>query len=242
MLVLSRKNKDSIRLPELDISIEILQVKGKSVRVGIDAPIEVTVLRGELEDEVAQKFSISGVSDHEVRNKLNSLNLAVAVAKKLIQKGEFHLAAEKLHNVLAEFEVASRDDESCPTTTALLVEDSDNEREMLAGFLRLHGYQVDTVVDGVEAISYLESNEKPDFILMDIRLPRMNGVETIQRIRENPAFDKVEIFAVSGESARQAGINPKKNRVAKWFQKPLQPAMLVSTINTYFSTPNYVSN
>ena len=50
MLVLSRRTKETIRFPELDITIEILQIKGSNVRVGIDAPIEISILRGELED------------------------------------------------------------------------------------------------------------------------------------------------------------------------------------------------
>ena len=49
MLVLSRRVEDSIVFPDLGIFIEILHLKGKSVRVGVDAPIEVKVLRGELE-------------------------------------------------------------------------------------------------------------------------------------------------------------------------------------------------
>ncbi len=45
MLVLSRRATDTIRLPELDVTIEVLNVRGKSVRVGIDAPVEIKVLR-----------------------------------------------------------------------------------------------------------------------------------------------------------------------------------------------------
>ena len=50
MLVLSRRTNDTICFPELDIKIEIFQVKGSTVRVGVDAPIEIKVLRGELTD------------------------------------------------------------------------------------------------------------------------------------------------------------------------------------------------
>ena len=48
MLVLSRQVNDSIFFPELNISIEILQIKGKTIRIGIDAPSEFRVIRGEL--------------------------------------------------------------------------------------------------------------------------------------------------------------------------------------------------
>lgn len=237
MLVLSRKNKESIRLPELNISIEILQVKGKSVRVGIDAPLEVTVVRGELANQTTKRISSAGLSAHDFRNKLNSFSVGISLCKKLIENGEVERAESRLQMLLDDFE---SDETNAPgqvakPTRALLVEDSDNEREMLAGFLRLHGYVVDTVADGVEAISYLESNSKPDFILMDIRMPRMNGTETIEKIRTNAEFDDVKIFAVSGTPASQAGLDEQEKSVSKWFHKPLQPAKLVRTIDSIFS-------
>lgn len=49
MLVLSRKVKQTISLPDLGIEFEILQVKGGTVKVGIQAPRDIRVVRGELE-------------------------------------------------------------------------------------------------------------------------------------------------------------------------------------------------
>ena len=48
MLVLSRKVKDRIVFPELGISIEVKEIRGKQVRVGIEAPDDIKILRGEL--------------------------------------------------------------------------------------------------------------------------------------------------------------------------------------------------
>lgn len=48
MLVLSRNNRQKIVFPTLGISVEILQIKGKTVRVGIDAPVDVPVHRNEV--------------------------------------------------------------------------------------------------------------------------------------------------------------------------------------------------
>ena len=240
MLVLSRREKDSILLPELNVAIEILNIKGKSVRVGVDAPIEIKVLRGELEKgnqgELAQAITISGVDEHEVRNKLNSLNIGVALARKLIERGEFQQAASKLADALNDIcdEPELKPDTEC---VALLVEDVDNEREMLAGFLRLHGYCVHTVSDGISALDYLENNPQPNLIMLDIGMPRMDGAELIRRIRETPSLDDVKLFAISGNTPRQANVSLEKNRIAKWFRKPLKPAKLVDEINREFRQP-----
>ena len=167
MLVLSRRSEDSINFPELDIKIEILQVKGSSVRVGIEAPIEIKVLRGELtagHPKLAKKIIVDAEEAHEMRNRLNSLTVATALTKKLLSQGKTNLAAATLNDALEGIAHLSADSEkettvSQPTNNgprALLVEDAANEREMLAGFLRLHGYNVDTVGDGIEAIEFLE--------------------------------------------------------------------------------------
>ena len=54
MLVLSRGKNQGIRFPGLGVSVEILEVAGNKVKVGVDAPMEVRILRDELlqEDEV----------------------------------------------------------------------------------------------------------------------------------------------------------------------------------------------
>ena len=242
MLVLSRRRQETIKFPELDISIEIFQVKGSTVRLGIDAPVEVKVLRGELESpdqpEVTKKILVSAKDVHDMRNKLNGLTIAAGLAKKLLALGETNVAASTLDEALESLSSPTADSltvsaDGTPTNAprALLIEDAANEREMLAGFLRLHGYAVDTVNDGVEAMEFLEENEKPDFVLVDMNMPRLDGAGVIEQIRSNVAFDKVEIFAVSGQTPKSAGVDIHKNRVADWFQKPLQPAGLVAAIH-----------
>ena len=123
-------------------------------------------------------------------------------------------------------------------TTALLVEDVTNEQEMLAGYLRLHGYQTDTVGDGLDCLDYIESNESPDFILMDMNLPRLHGADTIRKLRESPHCDDVLIYAVSGDTPESVGIDIDENRIENWFQKPLEPQLLIQELDEQFALSN----
>ena len=50
MLVLARKKGETIRLPDVDVTIHISDIRGRTVRVGIEAPEQITVIRGELEE------------------------------------------------------------------------------------------------------------------------------------------------------------------------------------------------
>ena len=241
MLVLSRRIDDAIVFPDLGISIEILQQKGNSIRVGIDAPIEVRVLRGELLDSNQKrgaKYRLTGESEHEVRNKLNSLNIASAFARQLIERGEYTLAANKLYDALVEIEGGEENanrsidvpNPDSSSLSALLVEDVENEREMLAGFLRLHGIQVSSVADAESAVSHLQNNPHPDFMMVDIGLPGISGAELISDVRSNSAYDGIKLFTISGQTPDEAKLNPSANRISKWFQKPLTPSHLISEI------------
>ena len=111
---------------------------------------------------------------------------------------------------------------------ALVVEDEPNEREMLAGFLRMHGYQVSTAADGEEAFEYLQANVDTAIVLVDMRMPRCDGATAIRRIRENRKLDEVKIYAISGSP-------PEENQSASedvngWFMKPLNPQLLIESL------------
>ena len=74
MLVLSRKLKDTIRIPDLDVTITILGVRGKTVRVGIEAPEQIKVLRGELEREF--DLPLEAVYQETYSPKIDSCEIA----------------------------------------------------------------------------------------------------------------------------------------------------------------------
>lgn len=65
----------------------------------------------------------------------------------------------------------------------LVVDDEPGVRELLKEFLETKGYVVTTASDGAEALTAFEE-QKPHLILLDINMPGMNGLGTLQRIRE----------------------------------------------------------
>ncbi|HNY65128.1 MAG TPA: response regulator [Deltaproteobacteria bacterium] len=66
----------------------------------------------------------------------------------------------------------------------LVVEDDKNIQRLLQEELTDEGYGIDIVSDGKEALAYLEgaNGQKPDLIILDLRMPRMNGFETMGNI------------------------------------------------------------
>lgn len=80
--------------------------------------------------------------------------------------------------------------------TVLVVEDFADNRFMMRRLLEMSGYRVLEAVDGKEAVEVAES-ACPDLILMDLSLPRLNGLDATRRIRELEGLARVPIVAVS---------------------------------------------
>jgi two-component system, cell cycle response regulator DivK len=78
----------------------------------------------------------------------------------------------------------------------LLVEDDDMNRDMMARHLKWEGYQVITAVNGVQAVALAQSGSI-DLILMDMRLPILNGWEATVRLKAAPATRAIPIIALT---------------------------------------------
>jgi two-component system, cell cycle response regulator DivK len=80
--------------------------------------------------------------------------------------------------------------------TILLVEDTEDNRQMMRKLLEMSGYRVVEAVNGEEAVN-VASWEKPAIILMDLSLPLIDGLAATRRIRSIPELSQVPIIAVS---------------------------------------------
>lgn len=78
----------------------------------------------------------------------------------------------------------------------LLVEDTEDNRQMMRRLLELSGYKVVEATNGKEAVE-VASRLRPRIILMDLSLPFVDGLAATRRIRVLPGLDKVPIVAVS---------------------------------------------
>ena len=249
MLVLSRGQTDKIIFPNLDITVEILRIAGNRVRVGIDAPKDVRVLRHELADKQSSAGGSARTSqlNHALCNRLNSANLALHLLQRQLDAGLAEEAETTLQKALRELDTlnetiggntAARSStaQDQPTFRALLVEDDANESELLAGYLRMSGFDVDRAVDGLQALIYLSRHRSPDIVLLDMKMPRLSGPKTVSSIRGNPTYRDVRIFAVSGTPQTECGVPTGPQGVDRWFSKPINPAELVDVINRDLAT------
>ena len=84
--------------------------------------------------------------------------------------------------------------------TVLLVEDTEDNRQMMRRLLELSGYRVVEATNGKEAVE-VASRVRPQIILMDLSLPLVDGLAATRSIRVLPGLDKVPIVAVSAHDS-----------------------------------------
>lgn len=90
--------------------------------------------------------------------------------------------------------------QSARQPTVLVVEDHDDTREMLCMLLKRWGCRVVEACNGLEAVE-VALQERPQVILMDGRLPFIDGLEATRRIREHGLWDHVKILALNGSGS-----------------------------------------
>jgi two-component system cell cycle response regulator DivK len=83
----------------------------------------------------------------------------------------------------------------------LIVEDNEDNRELAVKVLRNKGFETVTAVDGEEAIEKAVS-EKPDLILLDISLPKMDGYEVAKRLKSMEEFKEIPIVAFTAHAMK----------------------------------------
>ncbi len=247
MLVLSRKTDQKIVFPNLGVSLKLISVRGNLAKIGIEAPKDLAILREELADASANADSTPYVPRelrHDVRNSLNVIRLAVELFQQQMEAGLPDKAQSTFLKLVHQLESLDQQFGGSKTPTAptvtqkpacrvLVVDDDANERELLAGLLEISGWDVATAGDGDQAIEYLSSHALPDFVLMDMQMPRCDGAQTIRRIRNNPDMANVTVFVVSGTEPNEIWGDPgqRSRGFDRWFPKPLNPAALLQEMS-----------
>ena len=88
-------------------------------------------------------------------------------------------------------------DETTTAPLVLVAEDEEGVRAMLGIALRAAGFESILCSDGEEALKQLQDGLEPDIVLMDVRMPRMGGVELARRVRLEDRWDLIPLVAMS---------------------------------------------
>ena len=115
-----------------------------------------------------------------------------------------------------------------PPLKVLVVDDNAYNREVMGGFFRDSHHSVIYATDGLEAVESAV-RDRPDLILMDIRMPRLDGREARAAIRRNEDLDRTPVIAVTASSLRGEAPDLKR-QFDGYLRKPFLRPQLVATM------------
>ncbi len=114
----------------------------------------------------------------------------------------------------------------------LLVDDSNTVLMMERMILGRCGYDLITAADGVEALAKAQ-NDGPDLILMDVVMPRMGGLEAVQKLHEDRSTATIPVIMVTTRSEIENVEAAFQNGCAEYVTKPINGLELVTKVRSF---------
>ena len=111
--------------------------------------------------------------------------------------------------------------------TILIVDDEKDIRISLTGILEDEGYQVMTAASGVEALESARQ-DLPDLVLLDIWMPGMDGLETLEKLKI--LFPQVTVIMISGHGTIETAVRSTKLGAFDFIEKPLSLDKVLITV------------
>jgi CheY-like chemotaxis protein len=213
-----------LRLPDMsgfDV-LEQLQDQGMLA----DTPVVVFTGRELTTDEdarlhtMARSVVVKGVESPERLLDETALFLHRVVTNLPLEKQRM---LERLHS----------SDEDLMDRTVLLVDDDARNIFALSSILERHGMRVLTATTGSEAVSIVVSDPDVAIVLMDIMMPGMDGYETMQVIRANPAFRRLPIIALTAKAMKGDREKCLEAGASDYLAKPVNTNQLLSALRSW---------
>ena len=113
----------------------------------------------------------------------------------------------------------------------LLVEDDRELHGAMRAILEAEGYRVIGAFDGEEAITRLREGARPSVIVLDLMLPRKDGLQFRAEQLADPGLAEIPVIAYSGDAHLSEAA--RTLRVRHWFQKPIDFGAMLEAISVY---------
>nr|WP_298054736.1 response regulator transcription factor [uncultured Lachnoanaerobaculum sp.] len=109
----------------------------------------------------------------------------------------------------------------------LVVDDEARMRKLVKDFLSIKGYIVLEAQDGEEALKVFDANKDIKLILLDVMMPKMDGFEVLEAIRQ---YSKVPVMMLTARSEERDELEGYKLGVDEYITKPFSPKILVARV------------
>jgi CheY-like chemotaxis protein/anti-sigma regulatory factor (Ser/Thr protein kinase) len=115
----------------------------------------------------------------------------------------------------------------------LIADDTPFDRELLTQYLTAVGCEVAEVTDGVAALQFLEREfDSIDLLLLDRNMPRMGGLEVLQRMKEHPEWRALPVILQTALAGREEMLEGMEAGAYYYLTKPYDSKMLITVVAT----------
>ena len=220
----------------LDDSTSLLEFRCKDNGIGMS------------QDFIQHAFDLFAQEDSSSRSTYQGTGLSLSIAKKLVEymHGNIQLESEKGVGTTVYIQIPFKLGRSIENKTkftelvsleglcVLVAEDNDLNMEIVEYMLERNGIQVVCAKDGQEVIDLFEKSEvnEFDFILMDIMMPKLNGLDATRKIRALKRLDAktIPIIAMSANAFVEDIMNSKLAGMNMHLAKPLDEIKLIEAL------------
>lgn len=142
--------------------------------------------------------------------------------------GHHRVTREDLIAFLNKFEIPLPKKLAAPEPRVLIVDDDEEvTRVVQRAFARRGEFATEVCHDGLEALILIGQNP-PDLVVLDIVLPKMDGLQVCRVIKANPKTQDIKIVAISGKKPPFNEKKPQEAKIDAFFRKPLDLIELVA--------------
>ena len=123
------------------------------------------------------------------------------------------------------------------TRTVLMIDDECNARKVAKLLLEREGFRVLTAANGEEGL-ILAKVERPDVVLLDVMMPKMNGYETLKRLREDEDTKMIPVIMVTARGTEHDIATSFRLGAVFHIEKPYETKDLLQKISVALSLPS----
>jgi DNA-binding response OmpR family regulator len=123
------------------------------------------------------------------------------------------------------------------TKSLLVVDDDPDVATIIEGILRAGEYEVRAVSRGHELFPKLQA-EKPDLIILDVKMPEMDGFEVLKRLKSSPETASIPVIMLTGKGQYQDVLTGYALGADYYMHKPFTSSQLINGIDLFLSAAN----
>jgi chemosensory pili system protein ChpA (sensor histidine kinase/response regulator) len=116
--------------------------------------------------------------------------------------------------------------------TVLLVEDTNEQRNLVAFFLELNGYQVVVASDGIEGLAEARKS-RPDLIMLDLGMPKMDGFQMMAELRADAALKDIPIVVISAWASPKHRERAEAAGADAFITKPFELSDILAAVQKF---------